>query len=262
MSAGVQSAAPAAGTLYLVPSTLDLDLPEPRAPLANVLPTGVLQRAASLNHWVVENAKSARAFLKRVHEVVPLAQPLQLLDIVELPRPVKGGQPSRPHDLTPLLGPLLAGHDVGLLSEAGMPAVADPGAALVALAHARDVVVRPLVGPSSLLLAIAAAGLNGQSFAFVGYLPVEAAKRSARLRELEALSRRTGQAQWMIETPYRNPALFDSLLDTLALTTRVAIACGLTTAHEWVHTDTVAGWRGRRVTIDNRLPAVFGLLAT
>jgi 16S rRNA (cytidine1402-2'-O)-methyltransferase len=262
MNAGAQRAAPAAGTLYLVPSTLDLALPEPRPPLADVLPMRVLQRAATLNHWVVENAKSARSFLKRLHDVVPLAQPLQSLDMVELPRPVKGVRSGPPADLTPLLGPLLAGHDVGLLSEAGMPAVADPGAALVALAHTRGLVVRPLVGPSSLLLAIAAAGLNGQSFAFVGYLPVEAAKRSARLRDLEVLSRRTGQAQWMIETPYRNTALFGSLLDALTLTTRVAIACGLTTAQEWVRTDTVAGWRGRRVTIDNRLPAVFGLLAT
>jgi 16S rRNA (cytidine1402-2'-O)-methyltransferase len=262
MSAGVRSAVSSVGTLYLVPSTLDLDLPEPRPPLADMLSVGVLQRAASLSHWVVENAKSARAFLKRVHDVVPLAQPLRSLDIVELPRPVKGGRSVQAPDLTPLLGPLLAGHDMGLLSEAGMPAVADPGAAVVALAHARDLVVRPLVGPSSLLLAIAAAGLNGQSFAFVGYLPVEAAKRSARLRDLEALSRRTGQAQWMIETPYRNTALLESLLDTLALTTRVAIACGLTTEQEWVRTDTVAGWRGRRVTIDNRLPAVFGLQAT
>ena len=262
MSAGVQSAAPAAGTLYLVPSTLDLHLPEPHVPLANVLPMGVLQRAASLSHWVVENAKSARAFLNRLHEVVPLAQPLQSLEITELPRPAKGHRSSQPPDLTPLLNPLMAGHDVGLLSEAGMPAVADPGAALVAMAHARGLVVCPLVGPSSLLLAITAAGLNGQSFAFVGYLPVDAAQRSERLRDLEALSRRTGQAHWMIETPYRNAALFDSLLSALSSTTRVAIACGLTTAREWIRTDTVAGWRDEPVVIDTRLPAVFGLQAT
>jgi 16S rRNA (cytidine1402-2'-O)-methyltransferase len=253
---------PVTGTLYLVPSTLDLNLPGPHPPLSAVLPMGTLQVAASLSHWVVENAKSARAFLKRLHEVATLAQPIQSLDIVELPRPAKGRRSGPSADLTALLNPLLVGSDLGLLSEAGMPAVADPGAALVAMAHAHGLVVRPLVGPSSLLLAIAASGLNGQSFAFVGYLPVDAAARSARLCDLEAHSRRTGQAQWMIETPYRNAVLFDSLLSALGATTRVAIACGLTTPQQWIRTDTVAAWRDRRVTIDNRLPAVFGLQAS
>ncbi len=251
----------APGTLYLVPNTLDHGVTSGAPALTNLLPTQVMRIAAGLAYWVVENAKSARVFLKRVDAQVPLACPLQQIRIVELPRPAKGTRSAPEPDLRALLAPLHAGHDLGLLSEAGMPAVADPGAALVAAAHADGLVVEPLVGPSSLLMALAASGLNGQSFAFVGYLPVDAAQRAARLGELEALSRRARQTQLMIETPYRNAALFEALLSTLAADTRVSVACGLTLEGGWNRTDRVAGWRRQRAPLPANMPAVFGLLA-
>jgi 16S rRNA (cytidine1402-2'-O)-methyltransferase len=150
---------------------------------------------------------------------------------------------------------------MGLISEAGMPAIADPGAELVSAAHALKLRVQPLAGPNSLMLALAASGLNGQSFAFVGYLPIDAAARVARLRELESLSRKIGQTQLMIETPYRNPALLGALLSTLSGSTRLSISCGLTLESGWSRTDTVAGFKASSVTLPGDIPAVFALLA-
>jgi 16S rRNA (cytidine1402-2'-O)-methyltransferase len=251
----------ARGRLLLVPNTLDLGADA--VPLDEVLPAAVLRRAAALNHWVVENAKSARALLKRIDAVVPLAQPLQSLSIVELPRPRKGGGDGTPaaadHDA--LLAPAVAGHDLGLMSEAGLPAVADPGALLVAAAHRAGVAVLPLTGPSSLMLALSASGLNGQSFAFVGYLPVDAGERGARLRELEAHSRRWQQTQLIIETPYRNAALLQALLAGLSPATRLSVSCALTLPEGSTRTDTVANWRRQPTALPDRLPAVFAFLA-
>ena len=153
------------------------------------------------------------------------------------------------------------GEDLGLISEAGLPAIADPGAALVEAAHAAGVPVRPLVGPSALLLALAASGLEGQSFAFVGYPPQEPVARIARLRELEVLSRRLGQTQLMIETPYRNEALLKALLDTLAPATRLAVSAGLTTEAAFIRSAAVAEWRRAPSVLPERVPAVFALLA-
>lgn len=250
------------GRLLLVPNTLDLGT-ETEVPLDTVLPQAVIAQAAALGHWVCENAKTTRALLKRVQALVPLAQPLQQIQITELPRPAKGGgRPSAPPDLRPLLAPALAGHDVGLLSEAGLPAVADPGAALVQAAHALGLVVVPLSGPTSLLLALAASGLNGQSFAFVGYLPVEPAARAARIRDLEALSRRQQQTQIAIETPYRNDALLAALVQHLQPTTRLAVASGLTLPGARCETRSVADWRAAGTAVlGGRLPAVFSWLA-
>lgn len=248
------------GTLVLVPNTLDLGAAE--VPLDEVLPATVMQRAAALTHWVAEDARSARALLKRIGALHPLALPLQQIEIRELPRPRKGSREPVPAAEWPaLLAPALAGHDLGLVSEAGLPAVADPGSQLVQAAHAAGVPVLPLAGPSSLLLALAASGLNGQSFAFVGYLPQDAGARAQRLRELEALSRKAVQTQLFIETPYRNAALLDAMLGALAPATRVAVACGLTLPGGWCRTDTVAGWRARPAVLPDRLPAVFSLLA-
>ena len=260
------------GALYLVPNTLDFgapgaahDLPD----LRDVLPLAVIRHAARLGHWVAENAKTTRAFLKRVDAVVPLALPLQALAIVELPRPRKGlpttGPNAPPDDtrqLHALLAPALAGHDIGLISEAGLPAVADPGAALVQAAHTLGIDVVALPGPSSLLLALAASGLNGQSFAFVGYLPVEAQPRAARIRELEGLSRRLGQTQLMIETPYRNAALLGALLAHLNPATRLSVSSGLTLAVGFTRTDSVGAWRARPRELAADVPAVFALLAS
>ncbi len=254
------------GRLVLVPNALDLGT-DIEVDLRDVLPQAVLDRAARLAYWVCENAKTTRAFLKRVDRLVPLAQPLQQIQIIELPRPPKGGAgPARgavaAPDLRPLLAPALAGHDVGLLSEAGLPAVADPGAALVQAAHAMGLRVEPLAGPSALLLALAASGLNGQSFAFVGYLPVDGAARAARIRELEAASRRQAQSQIAIETPYRNDVLWAALVEHLQPGTRLGLACGLTLPGCRCETRTVQAWRAKPgPALGGRLPAVFTWLA-
>lgn len=250
------------GTLFLVPNTLDLGAPDAPA-IGEVLAAGVLHRAACLSHWVAEDAKTTRAFLKRVHALVPLARPLQEIDIRELPRPAKGGHASPVSaNLDAWLAPALSGTDIGLISEAGLPAVADPGAALVASAHRQGIAVVPLAGPSSLLMALAASGLNGQSFAFVGYLPTDAAARTARLQALQQQSRRERQTQIAIETPYRNAALMTALLEALPADTQLSVACGLTLPGGWCATRTVAQWRAQPPAFNNKhLPAVFLWLA-
>ncbi|MDH6590884.1 16S rRNA (cytidine1402-2'-O)-methyltransferase [Variovorax sp. TBS-050B] len=248
------------GKLYLVPAPLDFGC-DPLAPLQDVLPLGTLQTAAGITHWICENAKSARAYLKRIDAVVPLAAPLQAQDIRELPREVhKKGDHAGQFDARPLLAAALEGHDVGLLSEAGMPAVADPGSSVARAAHELGLAVVPLTGPVSLLLALAASGLNGQNFAFVGYLPQDAGERQARIRELEALALRTGQTQLFIETPYRNAALLQALVQTLQHNTRLAVARGLTLASAQVRSQTVKAWRAKPQDVaDERLPAVFAI---
>lgn len=249
------------GSLYLVPNTLDFGATGPSADLRELLPLGVIRIAARLDHWVAENAKTARAFLKRVDAIMPLAMPLQAVTIVELPRLQKGPSRGAPASLSPLLAPAAGGRDIGLISDAGLPGVADPGAALVQAAHASGVRVVPLPGASSLLLAVAASGLNGQSFAFVGYLPVEADLRNARIRELEAVSRRQSQTQLMIETPYRNPTLLAALLTNLQPGTRLSVSCGLTFPGGFTRTDTVAAWTSHPLKMPADVPAVFALLA-
>jgi len=249
------------GSLILVPNTLDFGIAANVPDVREVLPASVIRAAAGLTHWVAENAKTTRAFLKRIDAVVPLAQPLRALHIVELPRPQKGARGAPAIDLTALLAPALQGVDMGLISEAGLPAVADPGAALVQAAHTIGIPVIALPGPSSLLLALAASGLNGQSFAFVGYLPVDAAERAARIRELEALSRRANQTQLMIETPYRNEALLGALLAHLQAATRLSVSCGLTMPNAFTRTDSVQGWKARPIALPADVPAVFALLA-
>ena len=257
------SARPGApGTLVLVPNSLDFGIEGAlAAPLELTLPLGVLQRAAALTHWVAENAKTTRAFLKRVDARVPLALPLQQLQIVELPRPPKGARAVPAPDLAALLAPALAGHDLGLISEAGLPAVADPGAALVRAAHEAGVPVAALPGSSALTLALAASGLNGQSFAFVGYLPVEPAARDARIRELEMTSRRLGQTQLVIETPYRNAALLGALLAQLRGDTRLAVSVALATPEAHTRSERVEGWKRHPATLPADRPAVFAFLA-
>jgi len=249
------------GTLYLVPNALDVGTSDATADLGERLPLGTLRTAARLGHWVCESAKTTRAFLKRVDAVCRLERPLQQIAIVELPRAPKGRPDAAAFEGDRLLGPALGGDDIRLISEAGLPAVADPGALLVAAAHAAGVRVIALPGASSITLAVAASGLNGQSFAFVGYLPIEGTERGARIRELEALSRRAGQTQLMIETPYRNEALLGALLAHLQPTTRLSVSCGLTTVAAFTRTDTVQGWKAAPTALPSDVPAVFALLA-
>jgi 16S rRNA (cytidine1402-2'-O)-methyltransferase len=249
------------GSLYLVPTPLDFGC-EAQAPITDVLPLHTLQIAASLQHWVCENAKSARAFLKRVGEVVPLAVPLQHMHIAELPRELhkKGDHAPGSFDAKPLLRAASDGHKIGLLSEAGMPAVADPGSSVVRAAHELGLAVVPLVGPVSLLLALAASGLNGQNFAFLGYLPVDAAARAARVRELESLASKTGQTQLFIEVPHRNAQLMQALLTSLRESTRVARAAGLSLAQAQVEQRSVAQWRKLGASaLNSPLPCVYAI---
>ncbi|MGE8447479.1 MAG: SAM-dependent methyltransferase [Comamonas sp.] len=251
------------GRLFLVPTPLDFGCAT-EAPLTDVLPLHTVQAAARITHWVCENAKSCRAFLKRVDAVAPLALPLQQQNIAELPREAhkKGDhnpQTAASSDNSSLIAAALQGHDVGLVSEAGMPAIADPGSSVVRAAHDAGIDVVPLVGPTSLLLALAASGLNGQNFAFVGYVPSDAADRSARLRELEQLALRQGQTQIFIETPYRNQALLGALLQTLQPNTRLSISSGLTLESANTQSRLVKQWKPLNTSLDNRTPMVFAI---
>lgn len=251
------------GKLYLVPAPLDFGC-DMLTPLSDVLPLGTLQIAAKLQHWVCENAKSTRAYLKRVDEICPLLQPLQAVNIQELPREVhkKGDHPGSigaGFDAKPLLAGALNGFDVGLVSEAGMPAIADPGSSVVRAAHDLGIPVVPLVGPISLMLALAASGLNGQNFAFVGYLPSDTTLLAKRIKELEQLAHKTGQTQLFIETPYRNTALLQALISQLQPNTRLAISCGLTLATMQTHSEKIQAWRQKTHSLSLRLPSVFAL---
>lgn len=236
------------GTLYLIPNTLGEG---DDAALNAVLPMPVRERAGALASYIGENAKTTRAFLKRVGTT----RPIQEIDIRELNVNTPAGEVDK------LLAPLLAGIDTGLVSEAGVPAVADPGALLVRRAHERGIKVVPLVGPSSILLALMASGLNGQSFAFHGYLPVDANERVKKLRELEQTSRKGKQTQIFIETPYRNRALLDALLATCAPSTLVCVAADLTLPSETIVSRAVADWKKKPAPELRKRPAIFLLLA-
>lgn len=245
------------GTLYLIPNTLGNANTE--LSLQQIIPENVQRRTASLGYFIAENAKTARAFLKLVALAHPLAVSLQQIEISEL------NVNTAPAALPALLAPLLQGRDAGLISEAGVPAVADPGANLVRLAHRHGIVVAPLVGPSSLLLAVMASGLSGQSFAFNGYLPIDATLRSRRIRELELRSRQEKQTQLFIETPYRNQAMLDALVSQCQSKTLVCIATDLTLPSESIRTHTVGQWKqilstGKTPELQ-RKPTVFLLLA-
>ncbi|MFP6558480.1 SAM-dependent methyltransferase [Paraburkholderia sp. B3] len=236
------------GTLYLIPNTLgDGD----EAALAAVLPAPVRERAGTLASYIGENAKTTRAFLKRVGTT----RPIQEIEIREL------NVNTPPAEIDKLLAPLLAGIDTGLVSEAGVPAVADPGALLVRRAHERGIKVVPLVGPSSILLALMASGLNGQSFAFHGYLPVDANERAKKVRELEQHSRKAKQTQIFIETPYRNRTMLDALLASCAPSTLVCVAVDLTLPTETIVSRTVADWKKKPAPDLHKRPAIFLLLA-
>jgi 16S rRNA (cytidine1402-2'-O)-methyltransferase len=213
------------------------------------LPAPVLQRIQGLKDFVAENAKSARAFLSAAG-----AKPREA-SIAELSEHTEAAEVPR------LLQPLREGRPLGLLSEAGCPAIADPGALLVEAAHREGFRVVPLVGPSSITLALMASGLEGQRFAFCGYLPRDAGERAQRIRELEARSRREAETEIFIETPYRNDAMVASLLATCAPSTRLCLAADLTLASEWVATRAIADWRRALPTLAKR-PAVFLLLSS
>jgi len=233
------------GILHLIPVGLG------DAPISAWLPDQVQSLAGGLKLYIAENAKTARAFLK----LTPLTHPLQDITIHELGPRVDDAA------LQAWLQPLRTGQDIGLVSEAGCPAVADPGARAVAIAHTWGVTVKPWVGPSSILLGLMASGLDGQRFAFHGYAPVDSAERIKQLKAWEVVSVKQKQTQLLIETPYRNHAMFASLIEHLKGNTRLCIARALTTPDEWVRTLTIAQWKTQSIPALDKHPTLFLFLS-
>ncbi|GLU44476.1 SAM-dependent methyltransferase [Allomuricauda sp. NBRC 101325] len=228
------------GKIYLIPTTLG-----DNAPL-EVLPLSVKGNIERINHYIVENEKTARRFIKRVSP--SKSQPdlhIQTLNkytnIEEIPA---------------FLDPCIHGFDVGILSEAGCPGIADPGASVVKVAHQKRIQVVPLVGPSSILMAMMSSGMNGQNFAFNGYLPIDNAERKKTVKELEKLSREKGQSQIFMETPYRNNKFLKDLLKTLQNNTMLCIACDITLPTEFISTKSVHEWSEIAIDLDKR-PAIY-----
>jgi len=232
----------AAGTLYLIPVPLGPVSPE------DCLPPDTLAAARRLDCFIVERAKTARAHLKAMGHPLPMQQ----IEMREL------NEHTRDSELDSLLAPLRAGRDVGLLSEAGCPAVADPGSDLVRAAHRAGIPVVPLVGPSSILLTLMASGLGGQRFAFHGYLPAKEPERSQAIRALEAAARKQRSTQLFIVTPYRAAALLEALAQTLHPETLVSVGADLTLPGQTIRTRRAAAWRGQSESVKDRL-VVFGL---
>ncbi|MBI0414090.1 MAG: SAM-dependent methyltransferase [Nitrosospira sp.] len=225
------------GTLYLIPTLLG------EGDIAWVIPTAVKQCIADLSYYIVENPKAARKFLRQVDCNLSLQEiKMQALD-----------EHTQPKNFIDFLAPLLSGNNVGLLSEAGCPAVADPGAGLIRIAHQRNIRVVPLVGPSSVLLALMASGLNGQRFMFHGYLPVERNKRIIKIIQLERESVRDDQTQIFIETPYRNQRLLEALIQNCQNNTNLCIASNITLANEQIRTKTVKEWKQTVPKVDKEL---------
>ena len=229
------------GFLYLIPTTLGDNEP------LEVLPISIKRTIEEIDYYIVENEKSARRFIKKVSP--RKSQPdlnIQLLNKF-----------TDPESLPSFLEPCLQGFDVGILSEAGCPGIADPGADVVRLAHKKNIRVVPMVGPSSIILALMASGLNGQSFAFNGYLPIESSDRKKTIRNLEKHSRTTGQAQIFIETPYRNDKLLNEFLKVLSNETLLCIGCDLSLPTELVTTRAVADWKQQQLPDLHKRPAIF-----
>jgi 16S rRNA (cytidine1402-2'-O)-methyltransferase len=234
-----------AGSLHLIPVGLGEAAP------AAWLPQAVQELAARLDVYIAENAKTARAFLK----LIGTASPLQDITIHTLDNKADAQQ------IKSWLTPLLEGGEIGLVSEAGCPAVADPGAKVAAMAHAMGIRVVPWVGPSSILLALMASGLDGQRFAFHGYAPIDPAQRAKQLTIWESESQKQHQTQLLIETPYRNDAMLETLKQALKSHTRLCVARSLTTGDEWIQTHSIAEWKSLPVPDLNKKPAIFLFLA-
>jgi 16S rRNA (cytidine1402-2'-O)-methyltransferase len=229
------------GALYLLPSTLGEDSP------VSIIPAGNIDIIGKLNQFIVEDVRTARRFLKKISPGINIdSLTFHILD-----------EHTRPEEIPPLLDPLLDGMDMGLLSEAGLPCVADPGALLAGLAHDNGIKVVPLSGPSSIFLALMASGFNGQNFAFTGYLPIDKKERITKIKELESLVYQNDQTQVFIETPYRNKPLMEALLETCHPQSRICIAVDLTLPGEFVLTRTVREWKRTKSPDIHKRPAVF-----
>ena len=228
------------GNLYLIPSVLGDNEP------LEVLPISIKQTIEDIDHYIVENEKSARRFIKKI-------SPRKLQPRLKIQVLNKFTEAS---EIPTFLQPCFEGHDVGIISEAGCPGIADPGAEVVINAHEHRIKVIPMVGPSSILLAMMASGFNGQNFAFTGYLPIDRAERKKAIKDLEKKSREWGQSQIFIETPYRNDKLLEELLKTLAKNTRLCVACDITLATEQIATKTISDWKLTKWELHRR-PAIF-----
>lgn len=226
--------------LYLIPVTLS------DVPLSQVLPAANIEVVRGISHFIVENVRSARRFLKRCDRDIDIDR----LTFYELNRH------TNPKDIASYLAPLEAGEPMGVISEAGCPAIADPGADVVSIAQRRGLTVVPLVGPSSILMGLMASGFNGQSFAFVGYLPIEASARARRLKELEQRIMRDDQTQIFIETPYRNNTLLADLVKHLPGTLRLCAASDITGEHEHIVTRTISQWAAQKPDF-GKIPTIF-----
>ena len=229
------------GTLHLIPVGLST------ASIENWLATQAQQQAGQLRLYIAENAKTARAFLKQV----PLANVLQDIEIHTLSAKVATSE------LMNWLKPLRDSIDIGLVSEAGCPAVADPGARVVAIAHEMGARVKPWVGPSSIILGLMASGLDGQRFTFHGYAPIKPEQRNKQIKQWEQLSARLSQTQILIETPYRNESMFQALCEVLLPNTRLCIAKDLTAATEWIRTQRISEWKRNPAPALNDAPTLF-----
>lgn len=232
------------GRLFLLPATLGGDRPE------DVIPPAVFGYVAHVRHFAVEELRSARRFLSSVGF-------RGMMDSLEF-YPVN--EHSSREDIESAFSVLLSGHDMALVSEAGLPAVADPGAALVGLAHAHGVEVVPFSGPSSLMMALMSSGMNGQRFSFHGYVPVNSARRKEKIRDMETVSARLGETEIFIETPYRNDSLLKDILDTCRPGTMLCVAAGLTLPEQFIRTKSIEAWRKEGISIGRR-PCVFLLQA-
>jgi len=228
------------GKLYLIPTRLG------DQPPLEVLPLSIRKTITDINHFIVENEKVARRFIKKI---VP-TKSQNKLEINLLNKFTKD------IEIPEFLKPCSEDHDVGLMTDAGCPGIADPGAKIIAFAHRQDIVVIPLVGPSSIILAMMASGLNGQNFAFNGYLPIDKAECKKRIKQLEKHAQQFQQAQIFIETPYRNEQLFQTFLKTLKPQTRLCIAVDLTLNTEYIKTKTIAEWQSE-IPDWHKRPAIF-----
>lgn len=234
-----------AGVLYLIPKTIAECLPE------MVIPEEVLKITRRLKFYIVENERTTRRYLSQLKPEHPIAD-IQLFLL---------NKHTKPEELGEFIAPLLKGEDVGLMSEAGTPAIADPGAVIVAMAHRNQIRVAPLVGPSSILLALMASGLNGQNFSFNGYLPIDKSERVQKIRFYEKRSLSENQTQIFIETPFRNDQLLDDLLSSCEDNTNLCIAADISAEEEFIRTQSVREWKKNRPELNKR-PVIFLLLGS
>jgi len=229
------------GVLYLIPNTLG------ECDLEQVLPSVNFKIIKEIKHFIVEDVRTARRFLKKVDKEINIDE-LQFFTL---------NKHTSPEEISGYLSPLKTGSNVGIISEAGCPAIADPGAEIVRIAQAKNYRVVPLVGPSSILLALMASGFNGQSFAFTGYLPIQGNERIQTIKQLEKRAQHERQSQLFIETPYRNMKILEDILNTCQPNTQLCIACDITLESEYIKTKSIAEWKKEKLPDLNKRPCIF-----